>query len=237
MKDIFGRDRHTSHRDDMAGAGSFQTNTRTLYIGGLKRSEGDDVPKIVEKHFEEWGEIENVNVIYRLSIGFVRYRLRTNAEFAREAMSHQAMENKEILNVRWAYDDPNPIALQAAERANQDAIIAALQSRGMLEGLHDKRPGETDEENGAPAKRQRIDNGASEEVGDGEEVYDESIYINAGLALEQELASKTFVNRGPVSAGSMQAAKDFEEQKKRESKLNSLLDKIGYSGQTGDDED
>ena len=94
MKDIFGRDRHTSHRDDMSGAGSFQMNTRTLYIGGVKRSEGQDLPKIVEKHFEEWGEVEQVNVIYRLSVAFVRYRLRTNAEFAREAMGHQSLENK-----------------------------------------------------------------------------------------------------------------------------------------------
>ena len=31
------------------------------------------------KHFGEWGEIENINVIHRLSIAFVRFRLRTSA--------------------------------------------------------------------------------------------------------------------------------------------------------------
>ena len=55
------------------------------------------------RHFGEWGEVrnvvtllhasemvvcvgqlENVNVIHRLSICFVRYRLRSNAEFAKE---------------------------------------------------------------------------------------------------------------------------------------------------------
>ena len=42
-KDIFGRDRHQTHRDDMSGAGSFELNTRTLYVGGLKRNPGQDM--------------------------------------------------------------------------------------------------------------------------------------------------------------------------------------------------
>jgi hypothetical protein len=191
MKDIFGRERHASHRDDMGGAGSFETNTRTLYVGGLKRSEGDDLPKILEKHFEEWGEIENTNVIYRLSIGFVRFRLRTNAEFAREAMSHQALENKEILNVRWAYDDPNPVAKQAAERANQDAVIAILQSRGLLDGSAEKRALESGTEEGPLAKRPKT--GPALPV---EDEYDEDVYINAGIALETELAARSFAVKG-----------------------------------------
>ena len=38
---------------------------------------------------------------------FVRYRHRANAEFAKEAMLGQALEHNEILNVKWAADDPN----------------------------------------------------------------------------------------------------------------------------------
>ena len=34
-RDIFGRSRHKEHRDDMGGAGSFLSESRTLYVGGL----------------------------------------------------------------------------------------------------------------------------------------------------------------------------------------------------------
>lgn len=35
-----------------------------------------------------------------LGIAFVRYRFRSNAEFAIEAMDHQSMDNEECLNLR-----------------------------------------------------------------------------------------------------------------------------------------
>ena len=94
-----------------------------------------DSPKALEdtlwKHFSEWGELENVNVIHRLSIAFPRYRLRTSAEFAKEAMSNQAMDHKEILSIRWAKDDPNPTARRAIDRADRDAVDAILEAKGI----------------------------------------------------------------------------------------------------------
>lgn len=66
--------------------------------------------------------LQHINVIHRKSIAFVRYRFRANAEFARVSMTNQSLGNGEILNVRWAFDDPNPITKKAIERANQDAI-------------------------------------------------------------------------------------------------------------------
>ena len=54
---------------------------------------GPTYPKVLEaalwKHFGEWGEVENVNLIARLSIAFVRYRYRCGAEIGREAMGNQ----------------------------------------------------------------------------------------------------------------------------------------------------
>lgn len=82
MSDCFGRQRHSSHRSDMNGVGSFMNPSRTLFVGNLTRSKYES-PKALEdavwKHFSEWGELENVNVIHRLSIAFPRYRLRTSA--------------------------------------------------------------------------------------------------------------------------------------------------------------
>uniref|UniRef100_K3X6J4 Pre-mRNA-splicing factor cwc2 n=1 Tax=Globisporangium ultimum (strain ATCC 200006 / CBS 805.95 / DAOM BR144) TaxID=431595 RepID=K3X6J4_GLOUD len=133
MHDCFGRERHATDRDDMSGVGNFTRNSRTLYVGGLKNV--NETPKQFEatvwKHFQEWGEVESVNVIHRLSICFVRYRHRTSAEFAKEAMGNQALENDEVLNIRWAFDDPNPVAKAAAERSDHDAIVAMVQSKGM----------------------------------------------------------------------------------------------------------
>jgi hypothetical protein len=113
-------------------AGNFTRNSRTLYVGGLKSPK--DNPKATEaalwKQFGEWGEVENINVIHRLSICFVRFRHRMSAEFAKEAMTNQALEHGEVLNIRWAFDDPNPVAKEAATRADHDAIVAMVKTKG-----------------------------------------------------------------------------------------------------------
>lgn len=129
--DVFGRERHAGHRDDMGGVGSFNDDCRTLYVGKLSCPAGEDTQEVVFRHFSEWGEVENINVIKRLKVAFVRYRLRSNAEFAKEAMANQALDNNEVLNIRWAMDDPNPVAAQGSARANEDAAIAAMQAHGV----------------------------------------------------------------------------------------------------------
>ncbi|CAH0485305.1 unnamed protein product [Peronospora farinosa] len=134
MHDCFGRERHATDRDDMDGVGNFTRNSRTLYVGGLKTTSGREALQLQEKalakQFGEWGEVENINVIHRKSICFVRYRHRTSAEFAKEAMANQSLQSDEVLNLRWAFDDPNPVAKQAGERADKDAIIAMMQAKG-----------------------------------------------------------------------------------------------------------
>jgi hypothetical protein len=35
LQDVFGRDRHVNHRDDMSGIGSINSPSRTLYVGKL----------------------------------------------------------------------------------------------------------------------------------------------------------------------------------------------------------
>ena len=90
-------------------------------------------PKALEdsiwKHFGEWGELESVNVIHRLSIAFPRYRLRTSAEFAKESMTCQTLDHGEILSIRCAFDDPNPVAQEAIDKANRDAAAGLLQAK------------------------------------------------------------------------------------------------------------
>jgi hypothetical protein len=71
---------------------------------------------VIRRHFAPFGEVERINVIYDKNIAFVRYYKRANAEFAKEAMEHQALDAGEIINVRWANDDPNPRAQALAKR-------------------------------------------------------------------------------------------------------------------------
>lgn len=160
LVDCFGRQRHAKHRDDMSGVGSFMKPCRTLFVGGLlkEKYEGTRLQEVLHEHFSEWGEVENVNIVYRLSTAFVRYRLRTNAEFAKEAMSNQSLEQGEILCVRWAHDDPNPVAQDAMARADKDALYALMQAKGIsLANTGFQYPAEYKL---PEAKRIKLDNGA-----------------------------------------------------------------------------
>jgi len=209
----------------MDGVGSVLKPCRTLFVGAIACRKYAD-PRACEaalwRGFGEWGEVENVNLISRLSIAFVRFRSRAGAEFAKEAMANQTLEHgvrtscasayfafcalqknslfirgegrrrwsrrcqrerenfvesqlqsenafgrlmsfyplpvshactaffvaavnivstfdephfndphQEVLNVRWAYDDPNPVALEAAERADADAVVNMMNMRGV----------------------------------------------------------------------------------------------------------
>ncbi|GMH84743.1 hypothetical protein TrVE_jg5255 [Triparma verrucosa] len=134
MHDCFGRERHKTNKEDMSGAGSFEKPSRTLYVGRLRPDKwaGDkELHAALKKQFGEWGEVEHINLISRKNIAFVRYRFRSGAEFGKEAMCNQTLGQGEIINVRWAHDDPNPIAQEAIRRADADAAVAALKARGV----------------------------------------------------------------------------------------------------------
>ena len=44
-------------------------------------------------------------------------------------MSCQSLDKGEILSIRWAFDDPNPVAQDAVDRADKDALAALLQAK------------------------------------------------------------------------------------------------------------
>ena len=133
QRDVFGRERHRDFRDDMTGVGALMKPCRTLYVGSLLKAEYADPMALEEalwRNFGEWGEVENINLISRLSIAFVRYRYRAHAEFAFMAMANNHLDHGENLNVRWAHDDPNPVAHDAAARADADALVEMLKAKG-----------------------------------------------------------------------------------------------------------
>ncbi|KAJ9657334.1 Pre-mRNA-splicing factor [Neophaeococcomyces mojaviensis] len=127
--DCFGRDKHSDYRDDMGGVGSFMRQNRTLYVGRIHVT--DDIEEVVARHFQEWGEIDRIRVLTARGVAFVAYVNEANSQFAKEAMAHQALDNSEILNVRWATIDPNPLSQKReAARIEEQAAEAVRRALG-----------------------------------------------------------------------------------------------------------
>ncbi|KAF8463585.1 hypothetical protein BDZ91DRAFT_698203 [Kalaharituber pfeilii] len=124
--DCFGRDKHSDYRDDMGGVGSFMRQNHTLYVGRIHVS--DDIEEVVARHFAEWGQIERIRVLNSRGVGFVTYTNEANAQFAKEAMAHQSLDHNEILNVRWATVDPNPMAQARDKRRVEEQAAAAIRA-------------------------------------------------------------------------------------------------------------
>ncbi|KAI0408102.1 RNA recognition domain-containing protein [Xylaria palmicola] len=122
--DCFGRDKHSDYRDDMGGVGSFMRTNRTIYVGRIHVT--DDIEEIVSRHFAEWGQVERVRVLNTRGVAFITYTNEANAQFAKEAMAHQSLDHNEILNVRWATADPNPMAQAREARRIEEQAAEAI---------------------------------------------------------------------------------------------------------------
>lgn len=46
-------------------------------------------------------------------------------------MTGQALDKGEILMIRWAHDDPNPVAQDSIDRADKDALVGLMASKGI----------------------------------------------------------------------------------------------------------
>ena len=122
--DCFGRDKHSDYRDDMGGVGSFMRQNRTLYVGRIHVT--DDIEEVVARHFAEWGQIDRTRVLTSRGVAFVTYTNEANSQFAKEAMAHQALDHSEVLNVRWATVDPNPMAQKREARKIEEQAAEAV---------------------------------------------------------------------------------------------------------------
>ncbi|KAH8738795.1 cell cycle control cwc2-related protein [Cryptosporidium ryanae] len=133
MYDVFGRERHAQHKDDMTGTGSFNKECKTIFLGDLyiNRSKSnylESLNKVIKKEFSVWGPIENIRIIPSKNIAFVRFKYRASAEFAKAAMENQVLfkEQNEPISVRWAYDDPNPNSVEESKKRNITQVEDAL---------------------------------------------------------------------------------------------------------------
>ena len=146
--DCFGREKHSEYRDDMGGVGSFSKQNRTLYVGRIHPT--DDIEEIVSRHFAEWGKIERIRVLPSRGVAFVTYINESLAQFAKESMAHQSLDNTEILNVRWATTDPNPASQKREARYVEDQAAEAIR-KALPPDIAKELGGDPE------AKRRRVD--------------------------------------------------------------------------------
>ncbi|KAG0098958.1 Pre-mRNA-splicing factor [Podila epicladia] len=154
--DVFGRERFDEHRQDHGGVGSMRSDSKTLYVGRLYIDSGMEAS--VQKHFRQWGEIEQVKILRDKGVAFVTYQSRLNAEFAKEAMANQSLDHGEVINIRWATEDPNPKAQAMSKRKAVEMTRQAIEAR-LPTDIHQIQylPGSEEEEIQKQGKRSRID--------------------------------------------------------------------------------
>ncbi|KAK2962146.1 putative Pre-mRNA-splicing factor cwc2 [Blattamonas nauphoetae] len=139
MYDVFGRDRHRIDKEDMSGVGSFMRECKTLYISGFTVSGEKETQDTLMKHFGEWGKVERIRVIAPKNIAFVTYSMRSSAEFAKEAMKNQSLDDNELLTVRWATEnEAKQERTKLDDLRDQERVLDAIENRLRQKGMDEQ---------------------------------------------------------------------------------------------------
>ena len=190
-----------------------------------------------------------VRVLQYRSVAFVTYVSELHAQFAKEAMACQSLDNDEILNVRWATEDPNPVSKVSEKRRleemGQEAIKARMDPR-IVDAMRAVRALEEGHE---------LD--ADELVLDQEDTIDEPDPKRRRLALENgdgsaesevDLPPPTVVSAAPtglLSSDALEGLKYFSEIRKRHERTATPLGRapaptsnngLGLAGYGSDDD-
>ena len=106
MKDVFGRSRHATFKENRTGIGSFAKDCKILVVSRIKFDDSDletdaptgksipaeftakDIVRLVYEQFSPWGEIEDIIFNQSRLFVYIKFRYRVSAEFAREAMQN-----------------------------------------------------------------------------------------------------------------------------------------------------
>lgn len=101
-------------------------SSRDTLRNGARLKEVRHYPTPYIKLLENPNNLPLVRVLNSRGVGFVTYSNEANAQFAKEAMAHQSLDHSEILNVRWATTDPNPMAQARDKRRIEEQAAAAI---------------------------------------------------------------------------------------------------------------
>lgn len=207
-QDCFGRTKTTDYRDDMDGVGSLQKRNRTLYIGGLHM--GKAMENKITKHFQEFGRIEKIRVLYNKNCGFLTYKLESEAQFAKEAMQNQSLDDDEILLVRWANEDPNPEAQREEKEKHEEASINTV--KRLLAEVDNER-----------VESKKIKTNSSD------------VNLPIEQTVPKALPEKEDVSPGLFDMLSLQKLKDLSKSKTSTNKGTTLLGSLGEYSSSEDE--
>ena len=156
-----------------------------------------------------------MRVLSQRGVAFVTYVNEAASQFAKEAMAHQSLDSGEVLNVRWATVDPNPLAAKREARAIDEqaaeAVRRALPAEYVAE-LEGRAGTDTEDR-----KRRRIEGGFGL---DGYQAPDEILLGGGLLALEHNTNSAQTIyessqepqndsTKGILGAGAIQALASY----------------------------
>jgi len=161
--DCFGRQRSG---EDLTNCND--CTTLFLWLGGVlvnhASSSAEAIEGLIRADFAVFGPIAFVNVIVNKTIAFVRYRYRSSAEFAKEAMTRQCLKGDPsgtVLDVRWANEDPNPKAKARVKREREERFVKAVEGKEGGEEREEREEGDEDDD-----WRRYVSSGDEEEEGD-----------------------------------------------------------------------
>lgn len=123
-------------------------------------------------------------------------------------MSCQKLDQDEILSIRWAHDDPNPVAKDSIARADRDAMVALLQAKGIsLTPAGFEYPADYPL---PEAKRLRLDDQSTGKTIDIYQQYPHLAYPNTDSQFQATTTSNT--NTDNANSNSSSSSDNFYEQ-------------------------
>lgn len=168
-----------------------------------------------------------VKILQSRGVGFVTYFSELSAQFAKEAMMNQSLDHEEIVNVRWATEDPNPkaivyeynrlveLGMKGIGHKLTPEFIAAVRKMDELEGLvkplEEEQP-EGQEQLALPAGQKRL------EIQDGQrqdESNDEPQGKRQKVEPPQAQAPKPAQAQGLLSGSAMDSLKKAAALRKK----------------------
>ena len=173
-----------------------------------------------------------VRVLNTRGVAFITYCNESNAQFAKEAMAHQSLDHEEVLNVRWATADPNPMAQAREARRLEEQAAEAIRRALPADFLADL-DGRGDES----SKRRRIE-GVEAGGGVAEVGYQDRAMLEAPPVVQEpviQTASGGIFSSSTLAA--LNAAKmSVGAREKKETKAVSRAPLVSYTGDSDDSE-
>ncbi|KAK2198414.1 bifunctional Torus domain/RNA recognition motif domain/Nucleotide-binding alpha-beta plait domain superfamily/Pre-mRNA-splicing factor Cwc2-Slt11/Pre-mRNA-splicing factor Cwc2/RNA-binding domain superfamily/Zinc finger [Babesia duncani] len=140
--DIFGRERHAKHRDDMSGVGSFMSESKTLFVGDVfpdntEANPVDNLKDLLMEEFSKFGRVVSIKMVPSKGVAFITYDCRVVAEFAKVAMASQPLDKySTALNVKWSHDMKSEDRRKGHDRAAFEQMVRRFESQQQVFQKH-----------------------------------------------------------------------------------------------------